>query len=337
MFVYCSIDPEIFTNSYISDVNIRNNLEFFLKSIKDNNVIIAIDPGGEIEKHLTDNISALSTKLGQQLQIIYSELLKVKRYKLIKIYNKNFTYPSIAYLSIDIVKMLYLICQLDGIVTTHKTASKLLAEKFCKYENLIDTKAILACYFEKLRARLLIDQSLDLMHEKDVEERFIRLLKFTSWIRLYDKQLGKGENIEGFYEGFNYILEVYKKYGMHIDPLKTTIEIFTCIAEPIYPNETETIRFRKKSVADLKLDEIKKNIINPLSKKYQLPIKIHFKNDVDNIFHARFLETENSNILFERGFDLFKKNGELRRNFLKIFNTSSHLSECRALDDYQNL
>jgi len=124
MFVYCTIDPEVFTNSYLTDINVRNNLEFFLKSIKENNTLIVIDPDGEIENSISTNVSGLSVRMGQQIQIIYNEILKTKRYKIIRIINAKFNYPKIKYSSIDIIKLLFNFCKLDGILTTSNTASR---------------------------------------------------------------------------------------------------------------------------------------------------------------------------------------------------------------------
>ena len=54
----------------------------------------------------------------------------------------------------------------------------------------------------------------------------------------------------------------------------------------------------------------------------------------DRIFHARYLETQHAIIRVDRGFDLFKQNGEFRRNFFTLnIAEASHLRECRDLPD----
>ena len=63
-------------------------------------------------------------------------------------------------------------------------------------------------------------------------------------------------------------------------------------------------------------------------------VKLSVKNDANGIFHARYLETQHAIIRIDRGFDLFKQNGEFRPNFFTLHMAeSSHLKECRELPD----
>ena len=71
-----------------------------------------------------------------------------------------------------------------------------------------------------------------------------------------------------------------------------------------------------------------------IDEDFPWPIRLSVKDDPDGIFHARYLETQHAIIRIDRGFDLFKQNGEFRRNFFTLNMIESlHLRECRDLPD----
>jgi|GEM_PF-5667910 len=82
-------------------------------------------------------------------------------------------------------------------------------------------------------------------------------------------------------------------------------------------------------------------IIYPLLENFpSLSLTFEIKTDKHNIFHARWLITDQATILVERGFDLFRRNGEFKENIFHIVDMSQqdvqhHLASCRQLPKFR--
>ncbi|MCY3721448.1 MAG: hypothetical protein OXG97_04435, partial [Candidatus Poribacteria bacterium] len=78
--------------------------------------------------------------------------------------------------------------------------------------------------------------------------------------------------------------------------------------------------------------KIIRELVEPLDNKFPWSVRLFVKNDPDGIFHARYMEAQHAIVRIDRGFDLFKRNGEFWRNFFTLnMAESSHLKECRDL------
>ena len=111
------------------------------------------------------------------------------------------------------------------------------------------------------------------------------------------------------------------------------MEIITCEKEHIYKDD-DWSRELGKAGNKLAFQKVMDELVEPLRKKFPWPIELRVKEDPDGIFHARYLETQSVVVRFDRGFDLFKYKGMIRRNMLNIDNKSyGHIKECRELQE----
>lgn len=76
MLVSAVIDPSAFNEDYF-DESYRHHTEDFLKGIIDNGLLI-FDSGSELRKAFIEQIMSLSTSVGQQLQVLLADLLKIE-------------------------------------------------------------------------------------------------------------------------------------------------------------------------------------------------------------------------------------------------------------------
>ena len=112
------------------------------------------------------------------------------------------------------------------------------------------------------------------------------------------------------------------------------MEIFTCNAEQIRDNETDSAKKSKADRNQERYQKVVRELIDPLDADFPWQIKLSVKDDPDGIFHARYLETQHAVIRIERGFDFFNQNNDFLRNFFTLnMAESSHLKECRELPD----
>jgi hypothetical protein len=191
----------------------------------------------------------------------------------------------------------------------------------------------LECAWESERHTMLeLTDPLDKIPKQKVEELLIRCLRYTKWIRIYDKQIGKGDGVRRFREGIMYLLELWKAH-CHF-PIRSDffVEIITAECRTLDAGDALAFIAEKKADNERGWKVIQAELIPAIKAAGPWTVKCSLKADPDGIMHARYLQTQSAIILVERGFDLFDQGGTLRRNELKVMNARhDHLEECRGL------
>ena len=337
MLVSAVLDPCVldFDDAYFNDLYMIN-AEDLLKGIKKNGVLI-VDSGKKLQNALRDRIKsqAFPMKYQKRLQILVEELLKNKKRRIVEC--------PVAPNSTSSGNLLGIACDLkidteaDGLIVGNNNFEALRFNP--KYsDGIVPLSEYRDSDFEKERQRYCDGFGpIDMLSRSDVDKIIIRSIRFTKWLRFYDAYIGTGENTSRFRKGIEYILSLWREYGFFASqPDIGSVEIFTCSAEQIRDDETDYARESKLDRNQENYQKIIRELIDPLDsdKGFPWPIKLSVKDDPDNIFHARYLETQHAIIRIDRGFDLFNQENGFRRNFFTLnMAENSHLRECRDLPD----
>lgn len=189
---------------------------------------------------------------------------------------------------------------------------------------------------EKNRQRYCVGLApIDSLPRCEVDDIIVRSIRYSKWLRFYDRYIGTGDSTSDFRKGIRYILTLWDKHGYFSSKQGIgDIKIYTCSAEQIRDDAIDHAIESKLERNQEKYRKIIRELINPLKNQFPWPVELVVKNDPYGIFHARYLETQHAIVRVDRGFDLFKQNGEFRRNFFTLnMAESPHLKECRELTD----
>ena len=324
MLVSAVLDPYVldFDATYFDDLYMIN-AEDLLKGIKKNGVLI-VDSGKRLQNALRDRIKSQTfpMKYQKRLQILVEELLKNRKRRIVEC--------PVAPNSTSSGNLLGIACDLKTdteadrlIVGNNNFAALRFNPKYS--DGIVPLSEYRDSDFEKERQRYCDGFGpIDMLSRSEVDEIVIRSIRFTKWLRFYDKQIGTGNNTSNFRRGIAYILSLWKEHGFFASQQGIgSVEIFTC---------------RDEHISDDDIDDVNRKINRELmgQLREQFPswwqIKLSVKDDSNGIFHARYLETQHAIIRVDRGFALFKQNGSFWRNFFTLnMAESSHLRECREL------
>ena len=328
MLVSAVLDPSAFDAGDFDDLY-AIHAEDFLQGIWRNGVLI-VDSERKLQEALFKKAESLPIK-GNRLRTLLTDLLKEK--------SKRVAVPSVSPSNASSRDLLDLTCHLkkdtepDGLLVGDKNFEKLRFDPEHRH-GIVPLSEYRDSNFEKERQRYCDGLGpIDTLSRSEVDEIVIRSIRFTKWLRFYDAYIGTGENTSRFRRGIEYILSLWREYGFFASQQGIgSVEIFTCSAEQIWDDETDSAKESKEERNQESYQKVVRELIEPLNSNedFPWPIKLSVKDDPDGIFHARYLETQHAIIRIDRGFDLFKQNGEFRRNFFTLNMAESfHLRECR--------
>lgn len=328
MLVSAVLDPEALdvSNFETNKEYYLLQLELFVRGIIENGVLL-VDTGGQLKGRIKNKLKLLSEKFPevQDLKTLFEE-----------IFRENEESPRrrmLLYADVNIEEYL---------ASNHAQELRAPFRKF-KNEYIAEPDRLNIYYhskFERKRRHYLFSlPPIDILDEEDkFKDLMRRITRYSSWLIFYDKMIGasiedllnKGEsNLQSFVAGIKSILDIW----LEKEPLfqRGKVTIFTAI--------------RRKDVSYSQIEAVvSSQLINPL-KALHKEIDLLIKKDPNGIFHARHLQTEHQIILFERGFDLMRKDGSFRRQIIKIDDvryikkqhTITHLDEIHELDNIDGL
>ena len=332
MLVSAVLDPSAFDKDSFDDLY-AIQVEDFLQGIWRNGVLI-VDSERKLQEELFEKAESLpGTGKWERLRILLTDLLKEKSkrvaVRLVSLSNAS----SVDIL--DLTRHLKVHTEADILIVGDKDFEAL---KFTPEYNshIFPLSKYRDSDFEKERQRYYDGLGpIDTLLESDVKDVISRSVRFTKWLRFYDAYIGSGDNTGHFRKGIKYILDLWREQGFFATkPDVGSVAIFTCSAEQIRDDETDSAKESKLERNQENYQKVVRELVEPLSEDFPWPIKLSVKDDPDGIFHARYLETQHAIIRIDRGFDLFNQDNEFRRNFFTLNMTeSSHLKECRDLPD----
>ena len=332
MLMSAVLDPSAFDKDCFDDLHAIQAADF-LQGIWRNGVLI-VDSERKLQEELFEKAKSLpGTGKWERLRILLTDLLKEK--------SKRVAVPSVSPNNASLADLLDLTCALktdteaDGLIVGSESFEKLRFHPEHRH-GIVPLSEYRDSDFEKERQGYCAGLGpIDVLSRPEVDNIVIRSVRFTKWLRFYDAYIGSGDNTSHFRKGIEYILNLWREQGFFATkPDIGSVEIFTCSAEQIRDDETDSAKESKLERNQENYQKVVRELVEPLSDNFPWPIKLSVKDDPDGIFHARYLETQHAIIRIDRGFDLFKQNGEFRRNFFTLnMAESSHLRECRDLPD----
>ena len=318
MLVSAVLDPSAFDAEYFDALYTIQAVDF-LKGIEKNGLLIS-DSENRLRDALVKQYKTLPSKPRGRLRILVEELLLKKRSRRIIMCHLSSSNIS----SMDLLDLAYNLkadTEVDALIVGNKNLETLKFDQRFN-DGIVPLSEYRDSDFEKDRQRYESRIGpIDTLPESEVEDIVIRSVRFTKWLRFYDPYIGRGNNTRDFREGIEYILSLWYEHGLFASQQGTGgVEIFTCSDRHIQVREQHR--------------RIVQELTTPLQQRFPWPVNFLIKNDPNCIFHARYLETQHAIIRIDRGFDLFKQNGEFRRNFFTLNMAESfHLRECRDLPD----
>jgi hypothetical protein len=327
MLVATALDPTLLKEENFLINGYLSQMKQLFRGINENGIII-VDPGCFLKKNIETALKILPTSHKQLLLIYWQEFLRSTRKRVVSCSTEKFGGLKIDNDSRNISRIA-LTCDLDAVFTPDVSVRKRVA-----IESYEDSD------FEIKRRNFVIGpKTIDCVPKKEVDDLIIRSIRYSRWLRFYDKIIGKGEikdnNISEFQRGIAYILRLWEKHGHFITPdSKPEVVIITTEKEPILRNISQYVVEKRKGNNTIAYGHINKYLMEPLQKSFpNMCIKLEVKCDPHRITHMRHLEAQVAIIQFDTGFDLFKKKSDkFRRNKLTLSNNDAeHLQQYRSL------
>ena len=331
MLVSTVLDPSAFDAEDFDELY-AIHAEDFLRGIWRNGVLI-VDSERKLQEALFKKAESLPIK-GNRLRTLLTDLLKEK--------SKRVAVSSVSPSNASSRDLLDLTCHLkkdtepDGLLVGDKNFEKLRFDPEHRH-GIVPLSEYRDSNFEKERQTYCDGLGpIDMLSRSEVDEIVIRSVRFSKRLQFYDRYITIGENTSGFLNGIKYILSLWRDHGFFASQQGMGEVIIFTGTEHIREDEEEHVKKSKLARRQENYRKVKRELMGWLKREapqwWQL--KIFIKDDPDGIFHARYLETQHAIIRVDRGFDLFKQNGEFRRNFFTLNMAESfHLRECRDLPD----
>lgn len=303
-------DPEAFNECHLDgNRSYFNNVLLFLQDVYDSGCLV-VDKEGVLEDKVAATMNSLPIKYRQRLMVGYEELLKNKRARVVR----SLVEAKPSFPRVELGKLLCRIKDLtgaDSIAVANGAALAVSAARSFEDLTMLDSY-IDSGFREMVRYYRNAFPPIDTLSAAQLESFIVRIVKYAKWLRFYDPQIGKANNTRSFLEGITFIIRLWRKFG-HFRDNAEFVEIVT-VGEDEFSH-----------------GKVVSNLITPLCKEFNVSVQLRLVRDPDRIFHARHLETKAAAVLFDRGFDLFKKSGT-RRNIVKLDTPSrGHLKQCLNL------
>ena len=291
------VDPSAFDRKHFENItDYKLIAEQFLDEMTSENGVWISDKGGELLLYgIYKKISALPDRYGQYLSILLTEALKDRRWRFVEFadcFGKNF---------LEISSQFQSLCPPDAIIVSPESTSLSGSERS---EVMPLHQYGHSTFRERRRGLMLNHQDLRQLTRNESQEVFVRTIQFSNYLCIYDKQIGRANNLSGFLGGIKYILRLWKKYSKFAGTARGNrrVEIYTC------SNEND-----EKNIENIKC--VKRNLINPLKKSFpELGISLLVRQDRRHSMHARYLEAAHAILQLDRGFDLFDNNKKFKSN-----------------------
>ena len=332
MLVSAVVDPSAFDKKYFKepDKSYKAHAEDLLNGVKENGLLL-FDSEGILRKTLIKRIESLPDPVGQQLRIVLAELLKDK--------SKRFVTCCVSLndtLLNDLLKLARYVkktTKADVLIASPQSLETLIAEGK-NVEGVVPLSGYRDSDFEKYRQKYHGGLgSIDTLPKSEVKEMIIRTVRFAKRLKFYDPHIGHGSNTCYFHAGIECILSLWQKHGFFkSDHDFGKVKIYTCSADCILEDDTDPKKEKKKRKNAEQHQNIVRDIITPLKKSFSGPVEVLIKEDPDNIFHARYLESEQAVVRVDRGFRLFKQGRKFRQNLFNL-----HMGESLLLRRYESL
>ncbi len=300
MIISLILDPAVMNEEHFEGIHgYRSSVHAVFKGLKKNGVLV-VDSQGILQKELAESIKGLPPKYRYQLLEYYTQLLMNKKKRMIQLNAQGSKGGVLGIISrLSDLHAVDAVCVSQGVLDGGASvpANALPIAQYADSE------------VELLRDRFYSElPPLNQLSMREVRDCFERAVRYCKWLRFYDKQIGKGNNLEGFFRGIDFILTIWK--NSHVVPKeKPEVQIITstCHYLPRECEEPLDVWEEKNRENQSAIKRVQERLIEPLQRKYSdWQIGLRVKNVHPDLFHARYLHGQFLILNLERGFDFIR-------------------------------
>lgn len=330
MYVAMVLHPDCLKKEHFQTEGYNTQASLLFKGIRSNGLLV-VDSDGRLKGLVGKAIRDLPTQHGQRLQIWWEEFLKGKRKRVVTARPEACTALKNVH-DEALADLLARKCPVDAVIV--EDARELNEVALGSYEG---------SNIEKMRGDFMEGSGmLDGLDPQRADELIIRTVRYSKWLRIYDKQIGKGgKNLDAFRRGIGHILTLWKDHGHFTSEEEGDVTIYTCEARPIRDGEFGAKADDKRRTNSAAYKKVLKDLMVPLRRDFPgWKIELCIKRVTEDITHPRHLEAQAAIIEFERGFDILKEKKPVayKRTSLHVDNkVHEHLVEYRKLADAEYL
>lgn len=317
MLICVVIDPKSFDHTLFTTSGYRLQAETLFRGLNSNGLLLT-DSESRLLNNLDEQLSKLSTKDGQQLQIWFAEIRKRPSHRLIVVDPSRCNTQHCSSLH-HVACTVRATCSADTLILDDPTFEE------CQSRRLpCGSFTPLSRYFysdlESKRQRFMEQPPfIDKMKSREFDDLIVRSVRFSKILRFFDKQIANGSSLGRFKAGIEKIFHLWTT-SAHFPKSYLNAELYTCIQDT---HEPESVVYRR----------VLESILQPLVNKFDIPFTLYWKVDSDRISHDRYLQSDNISLSFSKGFD-FMEGDSLQRCKIRIdSDAAQHLAEYRKLKD----
>jgi len=333
MYVFALLSPDAFKPDCFERPGYQLQTALFFRGVEGNSLLL-VDEDARLIDEIDDVISSLAIKFRQDLEIRLTELRKRLRNNRIRRWgircSSEICRTANTQSALQLCERISEATSPDAFLVSDDIYRHLTSGG-CSFP-LVRMGDYAQSKFEEKRRRYMEDMPpVDQMGPTEFDDLMVRCTRFSVWLRFFDKQIGKGTNTSNFRRGIERIVKLWID-NAHFPPHR--IEIITAEPVRIVKTDNEFVSSRKRENTHNCRRKIDKELVEPLRSAYGVEVHLSMKQDTSDIFHARHLQSQTANVLFERGFDIESDDGTLRRSIIKVDNgAEQHLAECRRLPE----
>jgi len=324
MIVSAVADPTVFGPKGVHDKLTKREAIAFLQSILDNGVLIDEPTRGLLRQAAIEALK-LSTKLGQDIQLLLGEILKQHKKFVVLCDKQSWKNASPATLSAQCGFLANHLAA-DAVLTTSQNQQAI--SQIVTNSEVILVEDCSDSQFQITRRRLMrVESPLDELTIPEIEELVGRASKYCCVLRFYDfRMIGSEKHATRYLEGIQFFVAIWEKHCVVGDPASRKVELYTvgeCISLGGFLSGTE---------ADQRLEQL---IQNPLNAAISAQVARFVKKDNEpKVFHQRGFVAKKRAFTIDPGFDAVRANGPVKRCLLTCcLAAEKHFEDCRKLAD----
>jgi len=298
MIISLILDPSVMNGESFQTISgYRENVHTLFKGLAANGVLLD-DSHGTLQRELRQSIESLPPKYRQRLQGCFEELVKNKKQRIIKM-PAQATRGGVR----GTMTRLNELHPVDALCVSEETLQSLGEPP----PNALPVVEYAYSEVESLRERYLAEMpSLHELSMREVVDLWARAVRYCKWLRFYDTQSGKGKNLKRFFQGIDFILGIWERYGV-VPKEKPEVQIITSTAHYIREDSSDYVAQQYIKENKQAAEDIHRLLIRPLQKRYKhWEIGLRIKNVQPDLFHARYLHGQFLILNVERGFDFIR-------------------------------
>lgn len=167
---------------------------------------------------------------------------------------------------------------------------------------------------EEMRLRYAeMNSPLDELTSQELEELTERLFRYTPTAQVFDRFLfeaPEGIRFDAFIQGLEYLVTRWMRASLLDWPASITFTVNTAVGTAGSATFGEGLEQQRSMLIS--------NLVESFRDRFGIHVELVLKKDVSRIFHARFLVVKRRAVMFDPGFDLFTRDGRMRKVLVSL-------------------